>query len=431
MKRSQGGNEGPTLRQRWQRAKLLLQETHDERGVAAALMLSARLLLVKGPMLLRNLRASRRAAQIRSANARLRANCGPGELYFAFAITGGLGDCLVIARFVRDLAAHCGPFRFDLFSPKPHFTAWAFANMPGLQAAHHDISFNQLLPDYDVCMRLNQHAIVYDKYVNHRALYKRENLVRVIKNLIEYRPRIDVFVQHHPWMDNYLARFAVFSGATRRDYMHMMAGIPYGGDRLAVPKDASIGPRLGLAPRSYVTVHNGFDTDFVITGPRATKCYPHFGSVVAMLKRLAPHLKFVQLGTTTSEPIAECDLVLLHQTTLDEASGLIAGAALHLDNEGGMVHLAACLGTRSAVLFGPTPSDYFGYPSNLNFDPPVCGNCWWMKRSWMDVCAKGYDTPLCLTEQDPELVARRVHAALARPEHLPLALASLDADAAD
>jgi ADP-heptose:LPS heptosyltransferase len=156
-------------------------------------------------------------------------------------------------------------------------------------------------------------------------------------------------------------------------------------------------------------VHNGFDTDFVITGRRATKCYPHFGAVVARLKRQWPDLKFVQIGTTTSEPISECDLVLLHQTTLDEASGLIAGAALHLDNEGGMVHLAACLGTRSAVLFGPTPSDYFAY---LNFDPPVCGNCWWMKRSWMDVCAKGYDTPLCLSEQDPESVARAVSAAL-------------------
>jgi hypothetical protein len=423
--------EGPTLRQRWQRVKLLLQETHTERGALAALLLSARLVLVKGPLLLRTLRASRRAARIRGANARLRASSSPGELCFAFAITGGLGDSLVIARFVRDLAAQCGPFRFDLFSPKPQFTAWAFASLPGLQAAHHDISFNQLLPDYDVCMRLNQHAIVYQHHVNHRALYQRESLVRVIKNLVDYQPRIDVFIQHHPWMDNYLSRFAVFSGATRRDYLHLMAGLQYGGDRLVVPQDIRLRSRLGLSPGSYVTVHNGFDTDFVITGQRATKCYPHFGAVVATLRRLLPELRFVQIGTTTSEPIAQCDLVLLHQTTLDEASGLIAGAALHLDNEGGMVHLAACLGTSSAVLFGPTPSDYFGYPGNLNIDPPVCGNCWWMKRSWMDVCAKGYDTPLCLTEQDPERVAGMIYAAL-RPTGRPaLARASLDTGAAD
>jgi ADP-heptose:LPS heptosyltransferase len=194
--------------------------------------------------------------------------------------------------------------------------------------------------------------------------------------------------------------------------MHLMAGIAYGGDRMEVPQNDLMRARLGLARGTYVTVHNGFDTDFVITGRRATKCYPHFGAVVARLKRQLPGVTFVQIGTTTSAPIDACDLVLLHQTTLDEASGLIAGAALHLDNEGGMVHLAACLGTRSAVLFGPTPSDYFGYPGNLNFDPPVCGNCWWTKRSWMDVCAKGYETPLCLSEQDPDMVAQAIYAAL-------------------
>ena len=111
------------------------------------------------------------------------------------------------------------------------------------------------------------------------------------------------------------------------------------------------------------------------------------------LKAAMPHrsFSFVQIGTVTSEPIAECDLILLNQTSLDEVAGLLGQASLHLDNEGGLVHLAACLGTRSAVVFGPTPSDYFGYPANINIEPPVCGGCWFMTRTWMDACAKGYD----------------------------------------
>jgi ADP-heptose:LPS heptosyltransferase len=134
---------------------------------------------------------------------------------------------------------------------------------------------------------------------------------------------------------------------------------------------------------------------------------------VARLKRALPHLRFVQLGTVTSEPIEECDLILLNRTSMDEASGLIAQAALHIDNESGLVHLAACAETRAAVVFGPTPSDYFGYPGNINIDPPVCGNCWWMTRTWMDACAKGFATPRCMTEQNPEVVADRILRALA------------------
>ena len=233
-----------------------------------------------------------------------------------------------------------------------------------------------------------------------------------------------MFVERHPLMDNYLARAAVFGNATRKDFLHKMAGLSYGGDQLLLKQDPNIVTRKGLRRGRYVTVHNGFDTGFVITGRRATKCYPHFGAVVAQLKAECPDLQFVQIGSVTSQPIVECDLVLLNQTSLDEVVGLLAQAALHLDNEGGLVHVAASLGTRSIVVFGPTPSDYFGYPVNINIDPPVCGNCWWMTRTWMDVCAKGYEIPRCMTEQPPEVVAHYALEALAQmavdpPEDLP------------
>jgi hypothetical protein len=236
--------------------------------------------------------------------------------------------------------------------------------------------------------------------------------MQIIDSLVRFRPKIDVFVDRHPWLDHFLARTAVFAGATRRDFLHTMAGLPYSSDRLSVPQDMSVTARLGLTPRQYVTVHNGFDPGFVISARRATKCYPYFGSVVTLVKTASPSLTFVQVGTTTSEPIPECDVILLNKTSLDEVAGLLGQAALHLDNEGGLVHLAACLGTRSAVVFGPTPQDYFGYPDNINIEPPVCGGCWYMTRTWMDTCAKGYDAPLCLTEQNPCAVAEQVLTAL-------------------
>jgi ADP-heptose:LPS heptosyltransferase len=110
----------------------------------------------------------------------------------------------------------------------------------------------------------------------------------------------------------------------------------------------------------------------------------------------------VQLGTTTSEAIAGVDLNLIGRTSLAEAAALLRATALHLDNEGGLVHLAACYGRRSLVVFGPTPSDYFGYPGNINLDPLRCGGCWWIEESWMDRCPRSMTPPECMFAQPPE-----------------------------
>ncbi len=401
-------SDSHSLRGRLQRAARLLQETRTTRGWKAVVALAARMLLRKVPLLLRNLRAAGRTAKVRAAVARVREEDVPAQPYLAFAVTGGLGDCLVMARFLRDVAAQAGDIRFDIFAPSPKLASWAFGNVAGFHAAYHDVSFEPTLGDYDASLRLNQFAVVYADHVRWRSVREIPELTRVLHNLIEYRPKIDLFVERHPWLDNFLARTAVFCGATRRDFLHLMGGLVYGGDLLAVPQDSFAVSRLGLRPGHYITVHNGFDTGFVISGRRATKCYPHFGAVVARLKAALPHMRFVQLGTVTSEPIPECDMVLLNKTSMDQASALIAQAALHLDNESGLVHLAACVGTRSAVVFGPTPSDYFGYPGNINIDPPTCGNCWWMTRTWMDSCAKGFEAPRCMTQQDPVAVADRI-----------------------
>jgi hypothetical protein len=398
---------------RVQRVKATLRETRDARGWMTALMLLCRILLTKGPLLLRQMRATRKVETVRRSVAEGRADLVTDDPYLAFFLTGGLGDYVVIARFVRDLAAQVGSIKFDLFSPNPTLAAWAFARIPGFRGAYHDILFDHVVHEYDVGFRVNQFAVVYQEHVRWSSVREHHGLMRAIDRLVRFRPKIEMFVDRHPLLDNFLARTAVFENANRRDFLHLMAGLPYGGDRLPMRQDAGVVSRMGLRPQQYITVHNGFDTGFVITGRRATKCYPHFGAVVAQIRTAFPDLQVVQIGTTTSEPIAECDLVLLNKTSLDEVVGLLAQSVLHLDNEGGLVHLAACVGTRSVVVFGPTPSEYFGYAGNINIDPPVCGNCWWMTRTWMDVCAKGYSVPRCMAEQAPEVVAEYAMKAIA------------------
>lgn len=270
------------LAQRWKRARQLFQETRATRGWAAAAVLLGRLVLLKIPLLLRHVWAARRTATVRANVAKVRTNA-PNALHLAFAISGGLGDTLVIARFLRDLAAHIGGMQFDVFAANPSQAAWVLKDVVGLRALYHDISFDQTLAEYDVAMRVNQSAVIYQDYIRWSSVRRNHNLSQVIDSLVRFRPKIDVFVDRHPWFDHFLARTAVFEGATRCDFLHVMAGLQYGGERLSVPVDMSIVARLGLHARQYITVHNGFDPGYIISARQATKCYPHFGSVVTYL----------------------------------------------------------------------------------------------------------------------------------------------------
>ena len=66
---------------------------------------------------------------------------------------------------------------------------------------------------------------------------------------MRYRPKIDTFVATQPLLADALARHALFANATRRDFLHRIADIPYGGDALEVTTDAAATSRLALLAR--------------------------------------------------------------------------------------------------------------------------------------------------------------------------------------
>lgn len=59
------------------------------------------------------------------------------RLYWPFVLQG-VGDLLVIARFIRDLQAEAGPFIFDIFCVHPKIAQWIFSNVPGFENSEFD-----------------------------------------------------------------------------------------------------------------------------------------------------------------------------------------------------------------------------------------------------------------------------------------------------
>jgi hypothetical protein len=333
----------------------------------------------------------------------------------AILVTGGLGDLIVIARFMRDLLEHLGGGTFSIFYSSPKVADMVFKNVPGFKGAHpaHFYKYAK-----EVCLyglKINQFIYV-EKWPGHRALANADTKIYELVRLLEaYEKKIEslnVVRAHHPFLDGALGRYAAIKGRSRNDFLHYVTGISYGGDELSLSSEDAILAQYGLVAGKYITIHNGYDEAMQgLPGQRATKAYPGWGDVVSyLMEKFGDDFKVVQIGTEkTSVSISSVDVNLIGKTSLNEALSLLANTAFHLDNEGGFVHAAAAFGKRSCVVFGPTSVDYFGYPSNLNFAPLQCGDCWWSEKTWMMMCPKGDSTPICMSAYDAEVLARNIY----------------------
>jgi ADP-heptose:LPS heptosyltransferase len=159
----------------------------------------------------------------------------------------------------------------------------------------------------------------------------------------------------------------------------------------------------------YITIHDGWDAQLMMGDHRPTKSYPvgRWTSLVCAIKKRFPEVSIVQLGGAAGAEIPGVDISLKGAIGLAMAAKVLAKSAIHIDTDSGLVHIAASLGTRAVVLFGPTDIAYFGYTDNTNINASGCNNCWLGSGSWITTCLIGDRVPRCMLsiQQQPILDA--------------------------
>jgi len=346
------------------------------------------------------------------------------DFVLAFRVSGGIGDHLIAARYIRDLLAVIGVCAFDIYSSRPAAARWIFASLPGYRRVfnEHHLFGTRALSHYQASfwlMSFVELLTVNGERMRPVAGVDIRRLLLIRAAIAKFNTKIRLFIDMHPRLDGYLAEIALLHGWTRMTFLHGVSGIRYGGDRLAIATDRTALHRFGLAGRPYITLHNGYDPEEgqrVGRGVATTKNYPHFAELITLLRRQFPALTIVQLGTVTSTPIRGVHCNLIGQTSIEQTAEIIRCSLLHVDGESGMVHLAACLGVTSCVIFGPTSRDYFAYGSNINIAPATCGNCWWMTPEWLKQCPRGLGKPRCVSDTSPQSIVTAIH------RHLQLAI---------
>ncbi|VVM06579.1 FkbM family methyltransferase [Methylacidimicrobium tartarophylax] len=337
-------------------------------------------------------------------------------LLLGIRITGGVGDSVVVARFLRDMAHWLdGKVCFRIRPSGPRNIGFLFSALP---EALLDSEPEEAREAADAELTINQFIFLNPEQVSWEAVGRKSSaFLRWVAEAEERAKEIAKYRERHPFLDGAHANLAALRGIRRENSLHAQCGIPYGGPLFPLALPAEVPAASGLEPGTYLTLHDGWDPHFPIDGPRPTKAYPpeRWGELAKKLRERIPGICLVQIGGEASPPIVGVDWDLRGKTTLAESVAILAGARLHVDSESGLVHLASCVGTRCAVLFGPTNIDFFGYPGNINIPPQVCGNCWWSTDSWMSRCPRGLPGSPCMESIDPTRVAEAIATALALP----------------
>ena len=148
--------------------------------------------------------------------------------------------------------------------------------------------------------------------------------------------------------------------------------------------------KFHLKPATYITVNREVGDSQLVN---STKLWPlaYYRVLVEQIKINYPAYQIVEIGTGKGNRIGNAHLNLAGQTSLEEVKVILKYAALHIDSEGGLVHLRHALnGGPSLVFFGPSDPEILGYSENINLRGNGCDICCeYYSNTWQEACIKG------------------------------------------
>lgn len=332
---------------------------------------------------------------------------GNDPLKIGFAFSGGLGDFLIANNYFWYFERYLGDVSKQLeffVEPGKKNLAW---ELLGIHAGD-DTS----LPNhcgYDFFVSIRRFPAI--EWVNKKRIAQHAPKLLELVNCYEEfaRKRLAIFAPFSCG-DVTANQHSVCEGKIRIQQPDIGGLLGIGTDyaasiRLPSDEDAVLA-RLGL-PERFITLNRGVDA--ANRSPNNTKMWPleYYNRLIEMIKTRFPDLTIVQLGVSVdrSPMMTGMDISLVGKTSLDELKVILKRSQLHIDGEGGMVHLRHALnGGKSVVLFGPTSRSLYGYPENLNLRSDLCSWCEWVHDEWNGVCLKTGKEAACMKALTPEMV---------------------------
>ena len=330
----------------------------------------------------------------------------------AVQLKGAMGDQLVGCNYVNALYnkfrskdilidIYCRPYIGETFLQEADFVNQFFL----------ESKFSIQDEAYDLYIQLNRFPEIL-KY-NEKKLQKYSVICKYVLLCENFKKQNAVFFTGRSEFDSILNIFTLiqnkkrFNQADIDNFLNIKEKFGF------VPKlpESSVLQDYRLQKNKYITLHRGVDTN---RSSFSNKQWPleNYNSLIKMLKSNFPKYKIVQLGVNKERcpDMKGTDISLVGKTTLTDIACLLKNSFLHIDGEGGMVHIRhAVQGGKSVVLFGPTSDAFYGYSENINIKENVCAHwCEHIRAKWDEGCIRSGGEALCMQKITPKTVMDKI-----------------------
>lgn len=176
---------------------------------------------------------------------------------------------------------------------------------------------------------------------------------------------------------------------------------------VSVKNEEEILGKFGLISKKFITINR----EGGLAGQSdTTKLWPlkYYRKLIADLKETAPQYQIIEVGCGKGERLGNADKNLAGKTSLEEIKVILKHALLHIDSEGGLVHLRHALkGGASCVFYGPTSPQVYGYSENISLCSNVCPiYCECYSRTWQKKCLRG--KRICMESITPQYALDKI-----------------------
>lgn len=323
-------------------------------------------------------------------------------------LPGGLGDDIISKRFLEALR-ELADWRLciDIYCSKQNRNyAEAIFQEHWYQIFDVPELYECNMQNYDIALKAD-YILAIDHVASARLCKISPKLADM---MVELQIRADKYALNAKPTCEYSIHFARSRYLGWNAYVAMGHGLlNYENNHVHIPLQALGKKRfqeLGLSPH-YITLNYGWGTrNYLKRLPAKIWPFGYYEELVRLLHSEFPQLSLVQLGTPGCKAIDGVDF-FLEKENLETIKYVLQSSRLHIDCEGGLVHLATQLGTKCAVLFGPTPISYFGYNDNINICAGSCSNCYYVYDDFT-LCARGLDESECMLSLTPDYVMEQI-----------------------
>lgn len=325
----------------------------------------------------------------------------------AVFLCGGFGDYIISAKVVEELQdlANC---RIEIFGEKHEFIKAIYGENSTITFNFKD-EFLQQASRYDLAILID-HFIECFNYRRDKVKKISEELAQKIDYLVKHYKELYVDIRQQCYRERIHFEKCKLEGLDRWTELRMGKTFDINEKKVRIPmlnEYKSFLDQFGLNNKKYITINYG--TDAIRVGMKQLKLWPkdNLETFVRLFHDKYADIYIVQLGAKNAEKVAGADFYIFGEK-IEATKWILKQSLLHIDCEGGLVHLATQLDTKCVVLFGPTPVHMYGYKQNINIHNDECEYCMGLSEDWAYKCFKGYSECNCLRNITPELVINTI-----------------------